>query len=259
MPGIGRWSEATGSMRPRARRRQAGGMITFRNVCKQRGRVRVLDDISFEAHQGRVTGFVGRNGAGKSSSLRILLGLDSPSSGSALFDGSPYRELARPLTKVGACLGGAGAHPARRAIDHLRWLAASNGIPSARVATVLDQVELTHAARQRVGTFSLGMAQRLGLAAALLGEPSALVLDEPINGLDPDGVRWLRRLVRSHADEGGTVLMSSHVIAELAEVADDIVVIDRGRIRAQGTRDELVAGHESLEHAFFALTPGGAA
>lgn len=232
-------------------------MIIFDHVVKRRGAATILDDVGFEARAGRVTGFVGRNGAGKSSALRILLGLDRFTSGAATIGGAPYASLRRPLTRVGASLGGAGAHPGRTAAGHLGWLASSNGISRSQVGRVLDELGLAAVARRRVGTFSLGMAQRLGLAAALLGEPEVLVLDEPVNGLDPDGIRWLRDLVRSHAAGGGTVLMSSHLISELAEVADDVVIIDGGRIRAAGPAEHLVAAHGSLEAAFFAVAGEG--
>ena len=233
-------------------------MIEIQHLTRRRGPRTVLNDVSFTATPGRVTGFVGPNGAGKSSTLRILLGLERSDGGTARIAGVPYAQLPLPLTRVGASLGGAGAHPARRAVDHLRWVAASNGIPKRRVAQVLEDVELTAHARRAVRTFSLGMAQRLGIATALLGEPEVLVLDEPINGLDPEGIRWIRRLVREHAAAGGTVLLSSHVIAELAEVADDVVVIAGGTVRATGTLAEVAVGHSSLEDAFFALTSGGA-
>ena len=231
-------------------------MITFDNVSKQRGGVGILDAVSFTAAPGRVTGFLGKNGAGKSSAMRILLGMDKATSGAALIDGRPYAKLKNPLRKVGSSLGGASAHPARSARSHLRWLAASNQIPRAEVDRVLAAVELTRHARRPAGKFSLGMAQRLGLAAALLGSPAVLVLDEPLNGLDPDGIAWLRATIRSHADRGGTVLLSSHVISELAAVADDIVVIDHGRILAAGTATDLARGHGSLESAYFSLVAG---
>ncbi|SPF68604.1 adenosinetriphosphatase [Propionibacterium ruminifibrarum] len=234
-------------------------MITFDHVVKRRGAATILDDVGFEARAGRVTGFVGRNGAGKSSALRILLGLDRATAGAATIGGAPYASLRRPLTRVGVSLGGAGAHPGRTAAGHLGWLASSNGISRSRVGRVLDELGLAAAGRRRVGTFSLGMAQRLGLAAALLGEPEVLVLDEPVNGLDPDGIRWLRGLVRRHAADGGTVLMSSHLITELAEVADDVVIIDGGRIRASAPVEHLVAAHGGLETAFFAVAGEGSA
>ena len=233
-------------------------MIVIENLVKRHGRREVLHGISLEARPGRVTGFVGPNGAGKSSTLRCLLGLDRTDGGRALICGRPYRELREPLRTVGAMLDGSGAHPSRTARAHLRWTAAGAGIPHRRVAEVLDVVGLGGAAGRRVRTLSLGMSQRLGLAAALLGDPEVLVLDEPVNGLDPDGIRWIRTLLRSRAEAGGTVLVSSHVLAELAEVADDVVVIADGRVRAAGTLAEVASGHSSLEEAFFSLTGPGA-
>lgn len=231
-------------------------MLTFDDVVKRRGSREVLSGVTFRAEPGRVTAFLGPNGAGKSSTLRILLGLDRPTSGVALVDGRPYTTLPRPLRVVGSVLDGSGAHRSRSARQHLAWTARSNGIPRRRVAEVLEQVDLTDAAGVRAGRLSLGMGQRLGLAAALLGEPSALVLDEPVNGLDPEGIRWIRRLLRSHADDGGTVLLSSHLMAEVAELADDLVVIAAGRVVAAGPLDRVTAGHPTLEDAFFALTGG---
>lgn len=231
-------------------------MLTIDHLVKRRGSRTVLSELSFSAEPGRVTGFVGPNGAGKSSTLRILLGLDRATSGSALVNGLPYRGLRSPLRVVGSVLDGSGAHRSRTARDHLSWVARSNGIPRRRVGEVLDLVGLAEAGRARVGRFSLGMGQRLGLAAALLGEPETLVLDEPVNGLDPEGIRWLRRLLRAHADAGGTVLLSSHLMGEVAEIADDLVVISGGRIAAAGPLREVTAGHGNLEDAFFALTSG---
>ena len=233
-------------------------MIVIENLVKRHGRREVLHGISLEARPGRVTGFVGPNGAGKSSTLRCLLGLDRTDGGRALICGRPYRELRDPLRTVGAMLDGSGAHPSRTARAHLTWAAAGAGIPHRRIAEVLDVVGLGGAAGRRVRTFSLGMGQRLGLAVALLGDPEVLVLDEPVNGLDPDGIRWIRTLLRSRAEAGGTVLVSSHVLAELAEVADDVVVIADGRVRAAGTLSEVVSGYSSLEEAFFSLTGSGA-
>jgi ABC-2 type transport system ATP-binding protein len=231
-------------------------MIDIESVTKRRGRRTVLSSVSFRARPGRVTGFVGPNGAGKSSTLRILLGLDHATWGRALVGGRRYCDLPQPLRTVGAVLDGGGAHPSRTARAHLAWLAASQGIPGRRIDEVLDLVGLRGDARRRAGTYSLGMGQRLGLAAALLGDPEVLVLDEPVNGLDPAGVLWIRGLVRGHAAQGGTVLMSSHLMGELAEVADDIVVIADGRITAAGTIDDVVAPYGDLEAAFFALTGG---
>ncbi|WP_460706546.1 ABC transporter ATP-binding protein [Myceligenerans halotolerans] len=229
-------------------------MLQIDRLTKRHGSRAVLSDISFEALPGRVTGFLGPNGAGKSSTLRILLGLDRPSAGSALIDGRPYRSLRDPLRAVGSMLEGSGAHRSRTARNHLAWVARSNGIPRRRVHEVLEQVGLADAARMRVGRFSLGMGQRLGLAAALLGEPRIVVLDEPVNGLDPEGIRWIRGLLRDHADNGGTVLLSSHLMSEVAQIADDLVVITGGRIVAAGSTAEVTTGYPTLEEAFFTLT-----
>jgi ABC-2 type transport system ATP-binding protein len=233
-----------------------GVMIRIDNLTKTRGPRTILDDVSFHARPGAVTGFLGPNGAGKSSTLRILLGIDRATSGTALVDGRPYPSLDRPVTHVGSLLDGSGAHRSRTARNHLAWVARSNGIPSSRVDEVLAAVDLTDAARTRVGRFSLGMGQRLGLATALLGEPDVLVLDEPVNGLDPEGIRWLRRLLRDHADAGGTVLLSSHLMGEVAEIADDLVVITGGRIVATGPVSDVTRGYRTLEDAFFDLTGG---
>lgn len=231
-------------------------MLTIDGLAKRHGSRAVLTDISFQALPGRVTGFLGPNGAGKSSTLRILLGLDRPASGTALIDGRPYRSLRDPLRTVGSMLDGSGAHRSRTARNHLSWVARSNGIAKRRVNEVLEEVGLDSAARTRVGKFSLGMGQRLGIAAALLGEPGVLVLDEPVNGLDPEGTRWIRGLLRGHADAGGTVLLSSHLMSEVAEIADDLVVIAGGRIVKSGSLPEVTAGYATLEEAFFGLTGG---
>ena len=231
-------------------------MLMIDGLTKRRGPHTVLSEVTFQALPGRVTGFLGPNGAGKSSTLRILLGLDRPTGGTALIDGRPYRTLRDPLRTVGSMLDGSGAHRSRTARDHLAWVARSNGISSHRVGAVLEQVGLADAGRTRVSKFSLGMGQRLGLATALLGEPGTLVLDEPVNGLDPEGIRWIRGLLRQHADAGGTVLLSSHLMSEVAEIADDLVVISAGRIVAAGPLDEVTAGYATLEDAFFGLTGG---
>lgn len=231
-------------------------MLTFDAVTKRRSGSLHLDAVSFTAHPGRVTGLIGPNGAGKSSLLRILLGLDRATSGRALIGDREYRALARPLTVVGAALDGAGAHRSRTARAHLRWVAASNDIATSRVNEVLEAVGLTEHARRRVGQFSLGMGQRLGIAGALLGQPPCLVLDEPANGLDPDGIRWIRRLIRDQADAGHTVLVSSHLLAELEGVADDIVVLNRGQLVANGSVREVVGEHGSLESAYLGHTGG---
>jgi ABC-2 type transport system ATP-binding protein len=229
-------------------------MLLIEHLVKRHGSRTVLDRVSFQARPGRVTAFLGPNGAGKSSTLRVLLGLDRADGGRALVGGRPYRTLHDPLRTVGSMLDGSGAHRSRTARDHLAWVARSNGIPRRRVGEVLEQVGLADSGRVRVGRYSLGMGQRLGLAAALLGGPEALVLDEPVNGLDPQGIRWIRGLLRGHADAGGTVLLSSHLMSEVAGIADDLVVISGGLIAATGTLDEVTAGHASLEDAFFALT-----
>lgn len=233
-------------------------MLTIDGLTKRHGSRHVLSDVTFHALPGRVTGFLGPNGAGKSSTLRVLLGLDRPATGTALVDGRPYRKLRDPLRTIGAMLDGSGAHRSRTARNHLAWVARSNGIPRRRVDAALEQVGLEDASRTRVGTFSLGMGQRLGIAAALLGEPRALVLDEPVNGLDPEGIRWIRGLLRGHAEAGGTVLLSSHLMSEVAEIADDLVVITGGRIVRAGTVADVTAGYATLEDAFFGLTSGGA-
>ena len=229
-------------------------MIALEQVSKTKNGTRILHDVSFVARPGRVTGFLGPNGAGKTSTLRILLGLDRAGSGTALVCGRPYRELRRPLRTVGALLDGSGAHRARTARAHLRWVAVSNGLPPARAEEVLEVVGLGGDARKRAGRYSLGMSRRLGLAAALLGDPEVLVLDEPVNGLDPAGIRWVRDFLRKRAARGHTVLLSSHLMGELAETADDVVVIDKGRIVTQGALADVVGDHPSLEDAFFALT-----
>ncbi|MCE7012102.1 ATP-binding cassette domain-containing protein [Kibdelosporangium philippinense] len=222
-------------------------MLTIDHVTKRH----VLDDVSFEARPGRVTGFLGPNGAGKSSTLRILLGLDHPTSGRALVDGVPYAQLKNPVRKIGAMLDGSGAHRSRTGRAHLRWIAAAAGISRSRVDEVLDMVGLTEAAGKRVGRYSLGMSRRLGIAAALLGDPKALVLDEPINGLDPEGIRWIRTFLKDFAAAGKTVLLSSHLMEVMA--VDDVVVINRGRVMAHGTLAEITGTHHTLEDAFFAL------
>lgn len=231
-------------------------MISIDGLTRDRGKTRILHGVTFQARPGRVTGFLGPNGAGKTSTLRILLGLDHSQAGTALIDGRPYAGWDRPLTVTGAVLDGSGAHRSRTARAHLRWVAASNGLPRSRVAEVLDLVGLTADAGKRAGRFSLGMSRRLGLAAALLGDPRVLILDEPMNGLDPAGIRWMRTLLRTAATEGRTVLLSSHLMGELAETADDVVIIDRGRVVADGTLAEVVGGHPSLEDAFLAHTAG---
>jgi ABC-2 type transport system ATP-binding protein len=214
--------------------------LACRSLTKSFGGPAVVDDLTFEVAAGTITGFVGANGAGKTTTMRMLLGLVAPSSGAALVDGRPYRELAHPRRRVGAVVDGPGAHPAHTARSHLRIVATAAGLPLARVDEVLDLVELTGHAGRRVGGFSLGMRQRLALAGALLGDPGILVLDEPVNGLDPPGIVWVRDLLRRLAGEGRAILVSSHLLHELAEVAGRIVIIDRGRLVADTTLGELL-------------------
>jgi ABC-2 type transport system ATP-binding protein len=220
--------------------------IEVRGLTKRFGDVLAVDDLSFEVESGTVTGFLGPNGAGKTTTLRTLLGLVEPSAGSALINGRPYRELANRARQVGAALEGADLHPGRTARDHLRVRATAADIERARIPAVLDLVELTDAADRRAGGFSLGMRQRLALAAALLGDPEVLILDEPANGLDPDGVRWLRRLLRGLAAQGRTVLVSSHVLAEVAQTADRVVILNRGRLVTEAALEELMAGTQQV-------------
>ncbi|MFI7447323.1 ABC transporter ATP-binding protein [Nonomuraea sp. NPDC049714] len=229
-------------------------MIEITGLTKRYGAKTAVEDVTFTAKPGRVTGFLGPNGAGKSSTLRILLGLDRATAGFTHINGKPYQRLAQPLRTVGAMLDGAAPLPERRGIDHLRWIAQSNRIPARRVGEVLEQVGLADAGRTRVRKYSLGMKQRLGLAATLLGEPDILVLDEPVNGLDPEGIRTVRTFLRRYAEQGRTVLLSSHLMGETADTVDDVVIINRGRIVTHGTLDEVTTGHASLEEAFFALT-----
>jgi ABC-2 type transport system ATP-binding protein len=215
--------------------------IEVHELHKRYGRTIAVDGLSFTVHPGRVTGFIGPNGAGKSTTMRILLGLDAADAGRALIGGIEYRTLRDPLHRVGALLDASAVHPGRRGRDHLLWLAYSNGITASRVDEVLSLVGLESAARRRAGGYSLGMLQRLGLAAALLGDPPVLILDEPVNGLDPEGVRWIRGLLRSLADAGRVVLVSSHLLSELADTADHLLVIGRGRLLADATMAELLA------------------
>ena len=213
--------------------------IEIQGLTKRFGDVAAVDDLSFSARAGAVTGFLGPNGAGKSTTLRMLLGLVSPTAGTATIDGKPYADLPKPFLRVGAVLETDAFHPGRRAADHLRVLAAAAGLPLSRVEAVLAEVDLADAGRRRVKTFSLGMRQRLGLASALLGEPDVLILDEPANGLDPEGVHWLRRFLRNFADGGGTVLVSSHLLAEVAQTVDDVVIIANGRLVTQSSLADL--------------------
>jgi len=220
--------------------------ISVRGLTKRFGAVVAVDELSFDVQPGTLTGFVGPNGAGKTTTLRMILGLVRPTAGTALVDGVPYPRLDRPARHVGAVLEASGCHPGRTARDHLRVLAGPSGIPVARVDEVLAEVDLAGAARRRVGGFSLGMRQRLGLAGALLGDPPVLILDEPTNGLDPAGVHWLRAFLRERVVSGGTVLVSSHLLAELALSADSVVIIKDGRLVTQGPVSEVTGGVPSV-------------
>jgi len=218
-----------------------GVVVEVSRLTKVFGAVRAVEDLSFTVRPGRVTGFLGPNGAGKTTTLRILLGLVAPTSGTATIGGRPYREIERPTSVVGASLEAASFHPGRSARDHLRSLAPHAGVGTARVEEVLELVGLAGEARRRVGGYSLGMRQRLALATALLGDPGVLVLDEPANGLDPEGIAWLRRLLRHLAGQGRTVLVSSHVLSEVQQTVDDVVVISHGRLVHASTLAELAA------------------
>jgi ABC-2 type transport system ATP-binding protein len=215
-------------------------VIEVDGLTKRYGNVLAVDGLSFRIEPGRVTGFLGPNGAGKTTTLRVLVGLLRPTAGSATVLGRRYAELDDPVRSVGAVLEASGFHPGRSGRNHLRTLATAAGIASARVEELLQLVDLTGAARRRVGGYSLGMRQRLSLAGALLGDPQVLILDEPANGLDPQGIRWLRDLLRGFAAEGRTVLVSSHVLAEMQQLADDVVIIARGRIVAQAGVGDVV-------------------
>jgi ABC-2 type transport system ATP-binding protein len=234
-------------------------MIEARGLVKRYGPTIAVDNLSFDVRPGTVTGFLGPNGAGKSTTMRMILGLDRPDGGTARINGKSYHDLQWPLHEVGALLEVSGSkafHPGRTARSHLTALAASNAIPRRRVNDVLEITGLGKAADRRAGKFSLGMAQRLGIAAALLGDPAVLLLDEPVNGLDPEGIRWIRGLLKNLAAHGRTVLISSHLISEIALTADQLIVIGRGRLLAQTTVAELSARSSSLEEAFFQLTEG---
>jgi ABC-2 type transport system ATP-binding protein len=223
-----------------------GPTIAIEHLTKTFGEVIAVADLSFTVEPGRVTGFLGPNGAGRTTTLRALLGLVTPSSGRALIDGRPYRELERPLSVVGASLEPTMFHPGRSGRDHLLVQAIAGGVPRARVDAVLERVGLADAARRRVGGYSLGMRQRLGLAGALLGDPGALVLDEPVNGLDPEGIRWMRGLLGELAAEGRTVLVSSHLLSEVQQTVSEVIVIARGRLVHEGALEALGGGAQVL-------------
>jgi ABC-2 type transport system ATP-binding protein len=229
-------------------------VIECRSLVKRYGEVVAVDGINFTLERGTLTGFLGPNGAGKTTTLRLLLGLAAPTAGQALVFGRGYRDLDEPIRRVGAVLESTDYHPSRSGRDHLRMLALAAGIPLARVEEVLEVVGLGKAAGRRVRTYSLGMRQRLGVAAALLGDPELLILDEPANGLDPAGVRWLRTFLQGLAAQGRTVLVSSHLLAEVAQTVDQVLIIDRGRLLAHGTLAELTNGDKTLEDLYLELT-----
>ncbi|MEU1391821.1 MULTISPECIES: ABC transporter ATP-binding protein [unclassified Nonomuraea] len=214
--------------------------IRATNLSKRYGATHAVADLSFDVEPGQVTGFLGPNGAGKSTTMRMILGLDRPSGGSVLVDGRPYQEHPHPLRKVGALLDAKAVHGGRSARNHLLAIAQSNGIPAGRVNEVLETVGLREVARRRIGGFSLGMSQRLGIAAALLGDPEILLFDEPVNGLDPEGILWIRTFMRKLAAEGRTVFVSSHLMSEMAQTADHLIVIGRGRLIADTSVQEFI-------------------
>jgi ABC-2 type transport system ATP-binding protein len=231
-------------------------VVSVSSLTKRFGDVVAVDDLTFDLDAGTVTGFLGPNGAGKTTTLRVLLGLADPTGGEALVFGRRYRELDQPFRRVGAVLESNDFHPGRSGRDHLRALALAAEIAPSRVDEVLDLVELAGNADRRVGTYSLGMRQRLGLAGALLGDPELLILDEPANGLDPAGVHWLRTFLRNFAEAGRTVLISSHILAEVAQTVDQVLIIDRGSLVATARLDELTGSGQTLEEVYLELTGG---
>jgi ABC-2 type transport system ATP-binding protein len=232
--------------------------LSCRTLTKRYGELTAVDKLTFSIEPGTVTGFLGPNGAGKTTTLRLLLGLAEPTGGEALIFGRSYRELDHPIRKVGAVLESNDFHPGRTGRDHLRTLSLAADVPFSRVEYVLGLVELSAQAPRRVKTYSLGMRQRLGLAAALLGDPELLILDEPANGLDPAGVRWLRTFLQAFAAQGRTVLVSSHLLAEVAQTVDQVLIIDHGKMLASGRLDELTSGGQTLEDIYLELTAGEA-
>ena len=228
--------------------------VTAHGLTKTFGRVTAVRDMSFTAPAGKITGFLGPNGSGKTTTLRMSLGLVQPTGGTVLIGGVPYRQLDHPRRRVGALLEATGFHPGRRARDHLRVLAAAEQIPDRRVDEVLGQVDLAEAAGRRVRAFSLGMRQRLGIAAALLGDPEVLILDEPVNGLDPAGIAWLRGLLRRLAAEGRTIILASHLLSEIAQTAEHVLIVSAGQLRFAGPLREIGETNEALEAAFLNLT-----
>lgn len=218
-------------------------MIEVEGLTKRFGSVTAVDDLNFTVRPGHVTGFLGPNGAGKTTTMRIILGLDSPTSGKALVDGRPYTSIVWPLRKVGVLLDASDVHPARTAWQHVLSIAQSNGIGQQRVTEVLRMTGMDRVARRRIGGFSLGMKQRLGIAVALLGDPRILLFDEPVNGLDAEGIHWIRQFFKDLAAQGRTVLVSSHLMSEMAQTADRLIIIGRGKLLADTTMDELIRSH----------------
>jgi ABC-2 type transport system ATP-binding protein len=216
-------------------------MIEAAGLTKRYGKTLAVDDLSFTVQPGQVTGFLGPNGAGKSTTMRMILGLDRPTGGASRINGKRYHELRQPLRTVGALLDAKWVHPNRSARAHLRWMAKSNKLPASRVDEVLELVGLTSVANKRAGAFSLGMSQRLGIASALLGDPEVLLFDEPVNGLDPEGILWIRKFMQKLATEGRTVLVSSHLLSEMSQTASELIVIGRGKLIAQSTTEEFVS------------------
>jgi ABC-2 type transport system ATP-binding protein len=249
-----------GLPRPSAASTESPGgdpVVRVGSLTKRYGELVAVDDLTFSLEAGTITGFLGPNGAGKTTTLRVLLGLAEPTAGEALVFGRRYRELDEPTRRVGAVLESNDFHPGRSGRDHLRVLALAAEIPPSRVDKVLELVALDDDAGRCVNTYSLGMRQRLGLAAALLGDPELLVLDEPANGLDPAGVQWLRTFLRGFTELGGTVLVASHALAEVAQTVDRVLIIDRGRLVASARLDELAGRGQTLEDAYLELTAEG--
>jgi ABC-2 type transport system ATP-binding protein len=232
--------------------------IEVSGLRKRFGSIQALDGMTFTVPPGRVTGFVGPNGAGKSTTIRVILGLDAPDEGHALVGGQPYEHLRRPLRHVGALVDAAALQPSRTGRNHLLWLARSQNMHARRVDEVIELVGLASAARRKAGGFSLGMRQRLGIAAAMLGDPPVVILDEPFNGMDPEGIIWIRHFLRSLAREGRAVLVSSHLMGELQDTADQVVVVGRGRVLADATVDELLAGSAAEQVVLRTPDPGEA-
>ncbi len=230
--------------------------IEVKGLRKRFGQTLALDGLSFTVGPGTVTGFVGPNGAGKSTTMRVILGLDSVDEGTALVSGRPYTSLTHPIRHIGSLLDASALQPSRSGRNHLLWIARSQGLPVSRVDEVTDLVGLGKAVRRKAGGYSLGMRQRLGIAAAMLGDPPMLIMDEPFNGMDPEGIIWMRGFLRGLAAEGRAVLVSSHLLSELPDVADRVVVIGRGRVLADATIQELTAGASSLEDVYLQLTTG---